>query len=54
MTYIVTGIVKGKRKKITKPSTKQTATLRKKRLQKNMQAAIPKYKWVKSLKVEKG
>lgn len=53
--YIVTGFVKrlGKRDIITKPLTRKEALRRKRDIMKELKHAIPKYKWITNLKVEK-
>ena len=51
--FIVTGIVRGGRQDITKPLSKNRAMNTKKELQRSMKIAIPKYRWIKGLKIKK-
>jgi len=51
--YVLTGTVRGKRAVITKPASKRETLLRKKNIQKELSGAIPKYRWVKNIRVVK-
>ena len=50
--FVVTGIVDGYRKEVTKPLSKKRAVASRKQLQKDMKIAIPKYRWVKNLRIK--
>lgn len=53
--YVVTGYVKrlGRRDTLSKPMSLAKARAYKKRTDEDMKIAIPKYKWVKTTKVER-
>jgi len=53
--YVVTGYIKikGYRDTITNPLTKEEAQERKKSLQRELKESIPRYRWVKALRIEK-
>lgn len=50
--FVVTGLVRGKRENITKPSSRHKAVVAKNTLNKNMNISIPKYRWVKNLRIK--
>lgn len=51
--YVVTGMVKGFREEVSKPTTKALAIKRREGFRRDMKIAIPKYKWVSNLRIKK-
>ncbi len=51
MKYVVTAVVNGRRRDLTKPMTKKDAYRYAKKLKYEMRIAIPKYHWAASIRV---